>query len=124
MQTYGRLVAALQQDQRSDTEISKRSGVSQPTIWRLRNLDNGRVRVSEQFNKLCSFYGINELNEGALDGSLEAQLKSAIMSVWDGSDAHARALIKVVRSLKALGNQPPLPAEQTPEGGLHARHTH
>lgn len=46
------------------------------------------------------------------------------MSVWDGSDAHARALIKVVRSLKGLaansvGQSVPLSAH----GGRNAGHS-
>ncbi len=99
---YYQLLTYLRKDTRTDGQISRESGVSQPTIWRLRNSPTSRQRASDQFNKLCHFYGISELPKQDDSESLEAELKGAIMALWDGSDAHARALIKVLRSLKAL----------------------
>lgn len=121
---YRQIIESIKADSRSDTEIARQSGVSQPTVWRLRNGHEPRLRYSEQFNKLCRFYGVNELAVPPAHGSLETELKDAIMSVWDGSDAHARALIKVVRSLKGLAANPvdqsvPLSAQ----GGRDAGHS-
>jgi len=99
---YDELLTVIRNDTRSDGQISRASGVSQPTVWRLRNNPKGRLRASEQFNKLCRFYGLTELTKPSPPGSLETELKGAIMALWDGSDEHARALIKVLRSLKAL----------------------
>lgn len=122
-ESYARLAAALQQDSRSDAEISRLSGVSQPTVWRLRNQNTARVRASGQFNKLCTFYRLNELQDPQHAASLEGELKGAIMNIWDGSEAHARALIKVIRSLKGLA-QPQHSLETTNEGGRNAEHAH
>ncbi|MNF27505.1 hypothetical protein D3C84_81600 [compost metagenome] len=122
-ESYARLVAALRQDQRSDAEVARVSGVSQPTVWRLRNRNAGRIRASSQFSKLCAFYRLNELEKPPGEGSLEDELKGAIMNIWDGSDAHARALIKVIRSLKGLA-QPHQTPEPTTEGGRNAGHAH
>jgi len=101
---HAHLLEALNRDSRSDAEIARNSGVSQPTVWRLRRGVGARLRSSRQFNKLCEFYGVNELTTSASPVSLEGELKGAIMAVWDGSDNHARALIKVIHSLKGLGN--------------------
>lgn len=122
-ESYARLATALRQDERSDAEISRASGVSQPTVWRLRNQNSGRIRASGQFNKLCAFYQINELDKPLGGGSLEGELKGAIMNIWDGSDAHARALIKVIRSLKGLA-QPHQTPEPASDGGRNAGHAH
>lgn len=121
---YNQIIESIKADSRSDAEISRQSGVSQPTVWRLRSGHKPRLRYSEQFNKLCTFYGVNELAAPLGHGSLETELKDALMSVWDGSDAHARALIKVVRSLKGLaansvGQSVPLSAH----GGRNAGHS-
>lgn len=109
---YDELLTVLRKDTRSDVQIARDSGVSQPTIWRLRNKPTGRRRASDQFNKLCRFYGLNELPKPSPSVSLETELKGAIMALWDGSDEHARALIKVLRSLKALDAH----NHSTPEG--------
>lgn len=122
-ESYARLATALRQDSRSDSEIARLSGVSQPTIWRLRNQSIARIRASGQFIKLCAFYQLNELQEPLREASLEGELKGAIMNIWDGSEAHARALIKVIRSLKGLA-QPQHTPETTTEGGRNAEHAH
>lgn len=110
--TYDDLITALRKDARTDGQIARNSGVSQPTIWRLRNKPTVRRRASDQFNKLCLFYGLTELPKPSRSVSLETELKGAIMALWDGSDEHARALIKVLRSLKALD----VHNHSTPEG--------
>jgi transcriptional regulator with XRE-family HTH domain len=121
---YTQIIEYLRLDPRSDADIARRSGVSQPTVWRLRNGAQPRLRFSEQFNKLCNFYGLTELKPGLPDSSLESELKGAIMAIWDGSDAHARALIKVIRSLKGLATtQPDQSVQLTAEGGRNAGHT-
>jgi transcriptional regulator with XRE-family HTH domain len=122
--SYSKLVEALKQDSRSDAEISRKSGVSQPTVWRLRSGQHSRLRFSGQFNKLYKFYGLSELRSPPEEASMEEQLKSAIMTLWDGSDAHARALIKVIRSLRGLSTrQPDHSAKLAAEGGRNAGHT-
>lgn len=121
---YTQIIDSLRSDPRSDAEIARRSGVSQPTVWRLRNGAQPRLRFSEQFNKLCNFYGLTELKPDLPGSSLEGELKGAIMAIWDGSDAHARALIKVIRSLKGLATtHPDQSAQLTAEGGRNAGHT-
>lgn len=122
--TYAQMIVSLRSDPRSDSEIARKSGVSQPTVWRLRKSAQPRLRFSEQFNKLCCFYGLTELEPELANSSMESELKDAIMAVWDGSDVHARALIKVIRSLKGFAATiPGQSAQRTAEGGRNADHT-
>jgi hypothetical protein len=95
------LVARIKLDTRSGSTIARLSGVSQPTVSRLRASQGGRFRRSEAFSKLCSFYGVSpgtakewrEYNE---------LLRNAIIDAWDGTETHGRALLVVVRGLKGL----------------------
>jgi hypothetical protein len=94
------LLRQLATDTRSSSEIARLSGVSQPTVSRLR-LSNGlRVRRSASFNKLCSFYGMKATSRPAAVYS--DLLRNAIVDVWDGSEEHGRALLVVIKGLKEL----------------------
>jgi transcriptional regulator with XRE-family HTH domain len=95
------LVARIRSDTRSDSDIARRAGVSQPTVSRLRKSEGVRSRSSEPFSKLCSFYGIPV---GATTGSHEYNelLRMAIIDAWDGTETHGRALLVVIKGLKGL----------------------
>lgn len=95
------LVARIKSDTRSDSEIARRAGVSQPTVSRLRSLQGVRSRGSEPFSKLCSFYGIPVGAAKGLRGYNE-QLRNAIIDAWDGTETHGRALLVVIKGLKGL----------------------
>jgi hypothetical protein len=98
---FQKLVARIQADIRSDSSIARLSGVSQPTVSRLRNAPEQRSRGSKSFNRLCSFYGIAADVAGGEAGYNE-QLRYAIIDAWDGTVAHGRALLLVIKGLKEL----------------------
>ncbi|MDO8768475.1 MAG: XRE family transcriptional regulator [Burkholderiaceae bacterium] len=95
------LVARINSDSRSDSQIARLAGVSQPTVSRLRNSPGVRSRSSGAFSKLCSFYGISV---GIAKDSFgyNEQLRSAIVDAWDGTESHGRALLVVIKGLKGL----------------------
>jgi len=101
------LLSRLAADRRSASEIARLSGVSQPTVSRLRLSSGQRLRRSEPFNKLCSFYGIDA--SGAQRWPRTAYnelLRDAIVEAWDGSEEHGRALLVVINGLKELSGKP------------------
>lgn len=95
------LVAQIRSDTRSDSEIARLAGVSQPTVSRLRKSRGVRSRGSSSFNNLCSFYNIPV---GAAKGAhgYNELLCNAIIEAWDGTETHGRALIFVIKGLKGL----------------------
>ncbi|WP_175718859.1 helix-turn-helix domain-containing protein [Burkholderia anthina] len=93
------LLRRLMADTRSSSEIARLSGVSQPTVSRLRLSNGQRLRRSAPFNKLCSFYGVDTAPTRRRYNDL---LRDAIVDAWDGSDEHGRALLVVIQGLKDL----------------------
>lgn len=93
------LLRRLMADTRSSSEIARLSGVSQPTVSRLRLSNGHRLRRSAPFNKLCSFYGVDT---GPSRRQYNDLLRDAIVDAWDGSDEHGRALLVVIQGLKGL----------------------
>ncbi|MDN7902561.1 helix-turn-helix transcriptional regulator [Burkholderia diffusa] len=94
------LLRRLMADTRSSSEIARLSGVSQPTVSRLRLSNGHRLRRSAPFNKLCSFYGVD--TGGPARRRYNDLLRDAIVDAWDGSDEHGRALLVVIQGLKDL----------------------
>jgi len=93
------LLRRLMADTRSSSEIARLSGVSQPTVSRLRQSNGRRLRRSAPFNKLCTFYGVDMHPSRRRYNEL---LRDAIVDAWDGSDEHGRALLVVIQGLKDL----------------------
>ena len=110
------LLRRLMADSRSSSEIARLSGVSQPTVSRLRLSDGHRMRRSASFNKLCSFYGIDAHLLGKRVGGYNELLRNAIVDAWDGSDEHGRALLQVIEGLKGLSVRAEGPGEPQREG--------
>lgn len=98
---FQQLLARMKVDNRTDSDIARISGVSQPTVSRLRNAAKGRSRMSKSFNKLCSFYGV-PVDAVGYEGGYNEQLRNAIVDAWDGTEAHGRALLLVIKGLKRL----------------------
>ncbi|SDI79646.1 hypothetical protein SAMN04487926_12478 [Paraburkholderia steynii] len=96
------LLRRLMADVRSSSEIARLSGVSQPTVSRLRLSKGRRVRKSASFNKLCSFYGVEARHVGGRATGYNELLRNAIVDAWDGSEEHGRALLVVIKGLKGL----------------------
>lgn len=100
------LLSRLRADSRSSSEIARLSGVSQPTVSRLRLSDGRRLRRSAPFNKLCSFYVVDVRSSRRRSGGFNDLLREAIVEAWDGSDEHGRALLVVIEGLKGLQVKP------------------
>jgi hypothetical protein len=97
------LLSKLASDSRSSSEISRLSGVSQPTVSRMRLSGRKRSRLSESFNRLCIFYGIPlVIQRTQASSDYNDLLRDAIIDAWDGTEAHGRALLMIVRGLKGL----------------------
>jgi len=100
------LLRRLTDDSRSASEIARLSGVSQPTVSRLRTSNGRRIRRSASFNKLCSFYGVKAPPAGRHAAAYNELLRNAIVEAWDGSEEHGRALLLVIKGLKELRERP------------------
>jgi len=100
------LLKQLVTDTRSSSEIARLSGVSQPTVSRLRLSNGRRLRRSASFNKLCSFYGVKTPPAGRHGAAYNDLLRNAIVEAWDGSDEHGRALLVVIEGLKEMSGRP------------------
>jgi hypothetical protein len=100
------LVSHLQADTRSASEIGRLSGVSQPTVSRMRSLARERMRMSTSFNKICSFYGISASMADEDARRYNELLRTAIVDAWDGTEPHGRALLQVIKGLKELQGAP------------------
>jgi hypothetical protein len=99
------LLSRLASDIRSSSEIARLSGVSQPTVSRLRLSDGQRLRRSAPFNKLCSFYGIESTPGGRRSSAYNELLRDAIGEAWVGSEEHGRALLVVIKGLKEMSER-------------------
>ncbi|QGZ65889.1 XRE family transcriptional regulator [Paraburkholderia acidisoli] len=99
------LLRRLTADARSASEIARLSGVSQPTVSRLRASSGRRVRRSASFNKLCIFYNVRAPSSGRA-AAYNDLLRNAIVEAWDGSEEHGRALLVVINGLKELRERP------------------
>lgn len=102
------LMSRLTADTRSSSEIARLSGVSQPTVSRLRLSNGRRLRRSTSFNKLCSFYGVEPKSggrRGGADGAYSELLRNAIVEAWDGSEEHGRALLVVIKGLREMSGR-------------------
>lgn len=80
-------------------ELAKAAGVSQATISRA--LSRGYIRRSKARSRLEGYlaktaYKLHKPNKLPLD------VTDAIRDVWDKTEAHARELAKVIRSLDGL----------------------
>jgi hypothetical protein len=84
----------------SDMELSVAAAVNYFAIRRLR--ESGVKNQTKNATKLCSFFKISLVDEAEVqNGQLEA-LIDEIGSVWDGSEAHAKLLTRLLRATKGL----------------------
>jgi len=98
------LAAFLDSYPGTQRELAEMAGVSQSTISRALK-GKIRSRLSNGLCKLCNYAKIETHKRppaSGCDPRTNPHLINALNTVWDGSDQHARALAKVIRSLKAL----------------------
>ena len=96
----------------TQTEIAEALGASQSQVSRILKADG--QRPSRLFEEVCLY--IERLSGGITADQVRKNehLINALKDTWDGSDAHARALSAVIRSLSVLGsrNAIPLPGKE------------
>lgn len=82
----------------TQTELSKVSGVHQPTISRL--LHGELRRIGKEVKRLCDYANISIYED--VDPSSNATLMAALREVWDGSDEDALRIASVLHSVAAM----------------------
>jgi len=102
VESVQRLIEALNKEKRSASEIARLTGVSQPTVSRMRASAGRRMRRSTSFNKLCNFYEIPLAVVGKGSHRYNELLRDAVIDAWDGSETHGQALLVVLKGLKGL----------------------
>lgn len=84
----------------TQSAIADAIGVSQSQVSRV--FSGYITRRTKLLEKLC-VYASSQLHlEKQPNVRRNAELMAALSEVWDGSDAHARALAQVIRSLATL----------------------
>ncbi|WP_447905151.1 hypothetical protein [Stenotrophomonas sepilia] len=73
--------------------IARAANLGQPQVYR--NLFGRPKKVSRTIRKLCNYAGVDAY-EGASDPSESKVLMEALTMVWDGTDAHAKRLAKLL----------------------------
>lgn len=77
----------------TSTSIARASGLGQPQVYR--NLFGRPKKVSRTMRMLCKHAGVDAY-EGTSDPRESKVLMEALATVWDGTDAHAGRLAKLL----------------------------
>ncbi|WP_426803424.1 hypothetical protein [Xanthomonas campestris] len=77
----------------ASSAIARASKLGQPQVYR--NLFGRPKKVSRTMRQLCEYAGIDAY-EGTADPSESKVLMEALATVWDGTDAHAKRLAKLL----------------------------
>lgn len=106
----------LREDKRSDSEIAREAGISQPTVSRLRRSTRHRLRWSEPFNKLCNMYGVESAQNAAAAPDYNALLPAAVKAAWDGTAETGKNLLALIEAVNQLINRPTRRAGRSHDG--------
>ncbi|MBO9770075.1 MULTISPECIES: hypothetical protein [Xanthomonas] len=77
----------------SSSAIARASNLGQPQVYR--NLFGKPKKVSRTMRQLCEYAEVDAY-EGTADPSDSRVLMEALATVWDGTDAHAKRLAKLL----------------------------
>ncbi len=86
----------------TQSDIAKSTGIHQSQVSRIINADF--KKASKNVKLLCKYAKIDlhTLEERKFDPNNNPELMNAIGIVWDGTEKKAKALAKVILSLKEL----------------------
>ena len=86
----------------SQQKLAEEADVHQSQISRI--INNDIKRVSKNVRKICKYANIevDKIKVGNHNSAKNPILTEALDSVWDGTANNAKALAKVIRSLKGL----------------------
>lgn len=83
--------------------IARHVDIPQPTVFRALCPDKGRVNRTHL--KLCVYAQLNPYIERNVNPGESDVLMSALREVWDGTEHHARALARLLRSVRDVQNR-------------------
>jgi transcriptional regulator with XRE-family HTH domain len=84
----------------SQEELASEAGVSQSTVSRA--LRRFPERHSQAVIKLCNYAGIELKNDMGSTAIGTKQVLKAFEEIWDGSDAHATAIARIIEASRGL----------------------
>jgi transcriptional regulator with XRE-family HTH domain len=92
----------LENTEKSQKEIANATNISQPRISRFRT--DGFKTLKGHAETLCRYAGIDVKlhTEDENEPAGYSNIKEAVFEVWDRSEKKAKALAKVIKSLKGL----------------------
>ena len=101
IQIAKRLNEYLEENKITEQIVAKATNTDQSHVSRIRN---GKFkRITEKVKRVCSYASIElNLNEEKNDPAKNIYLMEAISEVWDGTNEKAKALARIIRSLKGL----------------------
>lgn len=78
----------------SSNAISKLTGIPQPTVFR--SLYRVRTKMTKGLEKLCEYSKIDAEKYNVVDPSMNPKLMKTLSIVWNGTEAHANRLSKLL----------------------------
>lgn len=84
----------------SQSALAKAAGVNQSTVSRA--LRQAPARHSEAMLRLCRYAGISDLQSESSTARGAKLVLTSFEKVWDGSDAHATAIARIIDASKGL----------------------
>lgn len=79
---------------KSTVSIASRTGISQSTVYRA--LEKKNVRLTSGLKKLVSYSGLSLVKYKEIEPASCKTLMDTLQQVWDGSEAHAKLLSKLL----------------------------
>ena len=84
----------------SQAALAKQAHVSQATVSRA--LQRFPKKHSEAICRLCNYAGIELSNDKLSTGLGIKSVLTAFENIWDGSDAHAEAIARIIAASRGL----------------------
>lgn len=87
----------LEQEHLSQKDFAKQVGISQPRLseWKNGKMSRLPLKAKEAIRRI-------EIYRKSERSSIPDDIQRAVKNTWDGSEAHAKAIAKVIESLAAL----------------------
>ena len=98
-----RLHAFMKQKGLTQASLAKQSGVSQASVCRALKVENGKVGPALEI--IFIFSGIDEYLKSQFNDPRERVLL-AFDQIWDGTQAHAESIARVIGAMADLRPQP------------------
>ena len=91
----------MDQNHLTQEQLAKAAGVSQATVSRA--LGAPAIRTGAARRRLFDYARIDEWNDDRQpDGEATQRVLSAFERIWDHSEAHANAIIRIIHALAGL----------------------